>query len=119
LRNFFDKLDIEVTDIAVNGLEAIQKYTRQVGRGCRPQIVTMDLDMPIMDGKEAATKIRAIETEKGLKPCILLIVSGNCTDSEIKECMDKTGPIRANGFLKKPVNIEDLTRAIGSSFDQL
>lgn len=119
LRNYFDKLDIEVADIAVNGLEAIQKYSRMITRGDRPQIVTMDLDMPIMDGKEAATKIRDLETEKGLKPCILIIISGNCTDSEIKECMDKTGPIRANGFLKKPVNIEDLTRAIGSSFDEL
>jgi len=119
LKNFFDKLDIEVLDIAVNGLEAIQKYNKQITRGDRPQIVTMDLDMPIMDGKEASAKIRQIEIEKNLKPCILIIISGNCTDSEIKECIDKTGPIRANGFLKKPVNIEDLTRAIGSSFDQL
>jgi len=105
-----------VEDIAINGLEAYQKYVKQIKRGDRPQIVTMDLNMPIMDGKEASMKIRQLEIEKGLEPCFLIIISGNCTDSETRDCLDKSGKIRANGFLKKPVNIEDLLRVIGNSF---
>jgi len=119
LNNYFDRLDIEVKDIAINGLEAYQKYAKQVERGDRPHIVTMDLNMPIMDGKEASMKIRQLEIEKGLDPCFLIIISGNCTDSETRECLDKNGKIRANGFLKKPVNIEDLLRGIGNNLVQI
>jgi len=119
LSNYLDRLKIEVKDIAKNGLEAYQKYKRQAERKDRPHIVTMDLNMPIMDGKESAMKIRQFEADKGLDPCFLVIISGNCTDSETRECLDKNGKIRADGFLKKPVNVEDLLRVIGNNLGQL
>jgi len=120
LGNFFNKLSIKVADIAVNGLEAYHKYSQLITKHkSRPNIVTMDLDMPIMDGKEAARKIRQLEIEGKIRPCFLLIISGNCTESEINECLDKKGTIRADAFLKKPINIEDLLRIIRCNIHQL
>jgi two-component system chemotaxis response regulator CheB len=43
---------IEVSGQATNGLEALQKV-----RELKPDIVTMDIDMPIMDGLEAIERI--------------------------------------------------------------
>jgi CheY-like chemotaxis protein len=116
LKRFFDKLGIEVVEIAVNGLEAYHKYLQLVESGNRPDIVTMDLDMPIMDGKEAARKIRQLEQAKNLQPCFLPIISANCTESEIKECVDKNGRIKADVFLKKPASMEELIRILGRHF---
>jgi len=119
LKTFLTKLNIGISDIAVNGLEAYQKYQKLAQQWSRPDIITMDLDMPIMDGKQASRKIRQFEREKGLKPCFLIIVSGNCTNSEVKECLDENGSIKAQAFVKKPVNIEDLIRIIGHSIGKL
>jgi len=38
LRGFFDQLSIGVLDIAVNGLEACQKYAQRIRRKERPHI---------------------------------------------------------------------------------
>ena len=118
LKCFFDKLGIEVIDIAENGLEAYNKYIQHIGRKDRPQIITMDLDMPIMDGKEAAKKIRELEIDMNLDPCFMPIISGNCSESEISECLSKEGRILADVFMNKPAAIEDLMRVIGSHFIQ-
>jgi CheY-like chemotaxis protein len=119
LKNFMTKIKIGISEIATNGLEAVKKYERLAESWSRPEIITMDLDMPIMDGKQASRKIRQFEREKGLTPCFLIIISGNCSSSEIKECMDENGTIKAQAFIKKPVNIEDLIRVIGGGLGKL
>ena len=116
LGNFFDKLGIRVTDTAVNGLEANEKYLARIKTGDRPEIIAMDIDMPVMNGKEASRKIRELESKEGLNPSFLAIVSRNCTDSEIRECLDKRGLIRADSFIKKPASIDELLRAVGYHF---
>ena len=112
LKTFLAKLDITVGTVAQNGLEGVKKYSELIDELRIPDIVTMDLEMPVMDGKKAAEKIRELERVKHTKPCLLIVVSGNCSKSEIAECMDPDGKIRADVFLKKPVRIEDLTQAI-------
>jgi len=64
-KGFLKELSIKVIDKAVNGLEAYQRYQKHVYQGNYPHIVTMDLDMPIMNGKEAARIIREFEIKKG------------------------------------------------------
>ena len=101
-------------DTAENGYDAYSKFYAAINNNKRINIVTMDLDMPIMDGKTSAKKIRELERQRNLQPCMLLIVSGNCCESEINECTDKNGRIRADAFIKKPVSIDDLGRTIVS-----
>jgi len=114
LSNFLHKLHFEVLDTAANGQEAIDKYMSHTFRKQNNPIhvVTMDLTMPIMDGKKSAERIREYEAAEKLEPCILVVISGNCGDSEIEECTNPKGKIRADAFLKKPASIEDLSRII-------
>ena len=116
LSNFYERLGVQVTDIAVNGVEAYQKYLARVRLGDPPQIISMDIDMPLMNGKEASQKIRELEAKEGLSPCFIIIISGNCSSSEIHECLDKQGLIKADKFMKKPASIEEILRAIGGHF---
>jgi Osmosensitive K+ channel histidine kinase len=112
LVNYCNNLNIEALDSAADGKEAFEKYRNLCEEGKRPDIVTMDIEMPIWNGKQASKKIREYEKKKGLKPCLLIIISANCTESEMKECLNTAGDIRAQEFLKKPVTIEDLKRII-------
>jgi len=111
LADFMKALNIDVVEIADNGLQAYHKFIEKALRD-KLDIVTLDLDMPVMNGKVCAQRIRELEKEKRLSPCMIFIISGNCTNSEIKECLDKNGLIRADAFLKKPVNIEELCQTI-------
>ena len=108
LKNFLMKLGVEVVSIAVNGLEAYTQYEKHVREGNAPHIITMDLEMPVMDGKQASQKIREMEARKGLNKCFLAIVSGNCSESETYECLSREGVVKADSFLKKPLKLENL-----------
>ena len=116
LKTYLVKLGINVIDIAKNGFEGFKKYSEYAKGNNEPQIITMDLEMPVMDGKKAAELIRDFESKLKMKPCLLIIISGNCSESEISECMDPDGKIRADVFLKKPANIEDLLHVILEKF---
>ena len=116
LTTFFNRLGIQVIDIAVNGAEAYEKYLAHIRKGDRPQIVAMDIDMPVMDGKESSRLIRELEVREGLIPCFLGIVSGNCTESETRVCLDKQGSIKADAFIRKPACFDELIRTIGYHF---
>lgn len=112
IKNFLSRMSIDMLEGAFDGLNAYKKYIEYVEQGEAPRIVTMDLTMPVMDGKKAAQKIREFEVKRKIEPCVLIVISGNCSESEIAECIDPLGEIRANAFLKKPANIEELLRVI-------
>lgn len=65
-------------------------------------LITMDLEMPVMDGKEAIKLIRKFEKQQGHDRNKILIISANATVSEIGTCLEKDGEICADGFLPKP-----------------
>jgi response regulator of citrate/malate metabolism len=56
--------------------------------------------------------IRKYEKRKHLIPCVIIILSGNSTASEISECMDPLGEVRAQDFLVKPLKYEVLCETI-------
>ena len=118
IKELFLKLGIEIKDMAENGLEAYEKFMDRVLRRDHIDIIALDLDMPIMDGKKVAQKIREKEIELNLKKCLIVITSGNCSESEIKECIDPQGRIRADAFLKKPISFEELVRVISTKFEK-
>ncbi|MCI1696940.1 response regulator [Aneurinibacillus aneurinilyticus] len=53
IKDFLTKNGFEVVGEAGNGAEAVQKYIQT-----RPDLVTMDITMPEMDGVEALKKIK-------------------------------------------------------------
>jgi two-component system chemotaxis response regulator CheY len=92
----FDEL--EVVGTAANGLEAIELF-----RKTDPDVVTMDITMPQMDGIECIEKLVA------LKPAVrILVISALADKATAVEAMEKG----ANGFLNKPFTDRQLNEAI-------
>jgi two-component system, chemotaxis family, chemotaxis protein CheY len=94
--NQFDELELVGT--ASNGLEALEMFKKT-----DPDVVTMDLTMPQMDGIECISKLVA------LKPAIrILVISALADKATAVEAMEKG----ANGFLNKPFTDRQLNEAI-------
>jgi two-component system chemotaxis response regulator CheY len=55
-----EKAKYEVVDFAVNGKEAVEKY-----KELKPDIVTMDLVMEVMDGIQAIREIKEYDPNAG------------------------------------------------------
>ena len=88
---------------ALNGREAVEKVKAE-----RPDMVLMDIQMPIMDGLEATRLIRA---EMADLPIIAL--TANAFDNDRQRALDAG----CNDFISKPVNaalcLEVIAKYIG------
>jgi CheY-like chemotaxis protein len=89
-----------VVDVATNGLEAIE-YVKKLS----PDLVLMDVQMPVMDGLEATRRIRADKTVANI-PIIMLTALVMPEDKE--RCLDAG----ANSYIGKPVRMTDLVDMI-------
>jgi DNA-binding NarL/FixJ family response regulator len=85
---------VEVVGIATNGVEAVDLATE-----LRPDVILMDLKMPVMDGLEATRRIR----DRGISSQILILTG---TDAPVdSEDATKAG---ASGYLRKERGVEEL-----------
>jgi CheY-like chemotaxis protein len=71
-----------VVDEAVNGRAAVDAARRNW-----PDAVLLDLEMPVMDGYEAARRLRELERENGHKRCIIVAISSNDEDAIIRRAL--------------------------------
>jgi DNA-binding NarL/FixJ family response regulator len=92
--------DLEVVGEAGTGREAVE-----LARALRPDLVLMDIRMPVLDGLEAT---RLIAAEPELASVKVLILTTFENDEHVAEAL-RAG---AGGFLGKGVNPEELLRAI-------
>jgi len=108
--NFYTKVGVEVLATANNGKTAYEKYLELVRSKHFIDIVTLDIDMPIMDGKQVCEKIRQYERENNLKRSIIILISGNYEEEDMHNLLlsnkgEGNGP---DCFLKKPLVFEEL-----------
>jgi len=90
--------ELELVGTAANGLEALEMF-----RKMDPDVITMDLTMPQMDG------IECIENIVKIKPAVrILVISALADKATAVEAMEKG----ANGFLNKPFTDRQLNEAI-------
>ncbi len=94
----------EVT-LAENGQEAIQQYVN-----CQPDVVLLDILMPVMDGYQAATRIKELAGDDFVPIIFLTAVTD---EDELAKCVKVGG----DDFLTKPYSqvilmakVEALTR---------
>jgi DNA-binding NarL/FixJ family response regulator len=85
---------VEVVGIAGNGQEAVE-----LAAALEPDVILMDLRMPVMDGLDATRKIR----ETGLSVQILLL-----TGTETPVGAEDAAAAGANAFLRKEHGVDEL-----------
>ncbi|MCW3099280.1 MAG: two-component response regulator [Chthonomonadaceae bacterium] len=86
---------------ASNGEEGVELILRE-----RPDLVTMDINMPIMDGLEAT---RQITEQDG--PCVVILTSYN--DAEHRHRAEEA---HACGYALKPITSEALLSALEQGY---
>jgi signal transduction histidine kinase/DNA-binding response OmpR family regulator len=91
-------VDVDVR-IATNGLEAVTMY-----RDAQPDLVLMDMMMPIKDGLEATEEIRAIEQEASLRRVPIIALTANALQSHEAACR----AVGMDDFLSKPIRKQAL-----------
>ena len=80
---------------AMDGNSAVEKYQQE-----HPNLVTMDIDMPGMNGLEAAKKIKELDP----KAKIVMVTSAN--KEEMKKEAQKIGTL---GYITKPFDAEKIS----------
>lgn len=105
LRTFLENYasDIEVSAVAENGSKAVETAMELARKGTPPDIVLMDVHMPIMNGVEATRRLRAY-----LPGTRIIMLSTYDEDEYVREAL-KQG---ASGYLLKDISPTELIAAI-------
>jgi DNA-binding NarL/FixJ family response regulator len=96
LRNYAE--DIDVVGLARNGSEALEKAAL-----LKPDIILMDVHMPVMDGVEATRRL--IQDQPGLR---IIILSTYDEDEYVREALGAG----ASGYLLKDISPTELIASI-------
>lgn len=102
LRNVLEEAGHVIVGEAVNGQEGVQQF-----QALKPDLVTLDITMPIVDGIEALKMIRAFS-----KDVKVVMVTAAGQQSKMVECI-KEG---ADEFLTKPYEPDEIINIISKMF---
>ena len=110
-KNFFREALLEVDETvqyfeASNGQQALDMLNAP--NATLPELIFLDLNMPIMDGKQC---LQSIMSSKNL--CHIPIVI--YTTSRQQYDMDETKKLGAAHFITKPIYFEDICQAISEA----
>ncbi len=115
LTSFFKGQSGEITE-AANGWEALQ-----LARSQRPDIILMDIRMPVMDGYEAAKRLKA---DADLKPIPLLAVTASAMEGDFERILGAgfdaylLKPLQRKAVIEKVVELLRKPGPTGGSWAQ-
>ena len=98
------KLNIRSTSVE-NGQLAVES----IRQGMRPDLVLMDIQMPVMDGLRATTLIRQWEAETGQPPRPIIALTAGAFEEDRQQCL----AAGMDDFMAKPLNLKDLEKMLG------
>lgn len=104
LTMIIESLGHEVVGTAVNGIEAIAR-----SRELQPDAITMDIQMPEMDGLEATTHILRDSPDK---PIVIITAHGQ------EKTVLKAISIGAKHFICKPIDKDKVAEVFNKVFAQ-
>jgi CheY-like chemotaxis protein len=104
LREFLGETGIEI-DEAVDGVQAVEKFSASPENYY--DLVFMDIQMPRMDGHEAARHIRNLARQDARQVPIIAM-----TANAYREDVDLALAAGMNAHVAKPVRIRDLRKVI-------
>ncbi|SHE57903.1 response regulator [Clostridium fallax] len=98
IKDILEKNGFEIVGEASNGLKAVELYKKE-----KPDVITMDITMPDMDGIEAVKEIRKLDSNVKIIMCSAMGQQTMVMDA-----------IRAgaNDFIVKPFQAERVLEAI-------
>ncbi len=102
VEKFLRKWQIKHIDHASNGVEALRKVYLE-----RYDLILMDLQMPVMDGFEAAKAIRLMKDPHYLQVPIIALSASSLI--EVKDQLEKNG---LDDYISKPFNPHELSAKI-------
>jgi CheY-like chemotaxis protein/HPt (histidine-containing phosphotransfer) domain-containing protein len=97
-----------VYDIVADGGEAFNSVTRG-----GYDVVLMDLQMPVLDGRSVARLIRQWEKENGAPPVKIVAVTASASADDRRRCLD----IGMDDHLRKPLQIAVLSSVLSRLLD--
>lgn len=84
---------------AENGVKAIEQF-----KEFNPDLILMDLSMPVLGGLEATRLIRQFENETQKAACRIVALTANAQPSDVEACLS----VGMDDFLSKPFRKSDL-----------
>lgn len=98
--------------VANNGQEALNCLQKKgkYQRAPRPDLILLDLNLPVMDGREVLEKIKDNADFKRI-PVVIL------TTSKAEEDILKTYNLHANCYVTKPVDLDQFVKVVKSLED--
>ena len=98
LQDIFREIGFEIAGVVTSGEEVVRMYEK-----LKPDLISMDLLMPGMDGLTAMEKIREMDDS------VPIIVISALMQNRLKTRAKKLGAV---DFIEKPFNIEDVEKAV-------
>ena len=86
-------------DFAANGREGLARVRQRM-----PDLILLDIKMPVMSGAEFATEYRTHYAEHSRAPVIVMTAADHASR--------RSKEIGANDFLSKPFSMDDLLRTV-------
>ena len=105
LKLILKELGVETVLEAANGMEGFERYQQE-----RPELVLMDITMPIMGGLEALNRITEFEED-----AVVIMMTSVAT----RQSVEKSALNGAVQYLLKDTPKEELSRRIMETFEEL
>jgi len=105
LKKIFEELGHKVVALASSGQEAISMYQQY-----EPDLVTMDITMPLMTGIEALAEIRCEYPE-----AMIVMVTSHGEENLVMDAISKG----AKGYILKPITHGKVTTTLLKVFPEL
>ncbi len=93
--------DIEVVATAQNGREVLSAVRRTA-----PDVILMDIRMPVMDGYDATRAIRALDRTDRYLPIVAM--TADAFEDDVQYCIS----CGMNAHVAKPLDIKELIRVL-------
>jgi CheY-like chemotaxis protein len=93
-----DRYDVSSANNGAKGLEVV--------RSLRPDLLVLDLLMPVMHGFEVCQRLRA---DPELKETKILISSSKSYQHDVRTAVEETG---ADGYIVKPFEVGEFNRRV-------
>lgn len=90
-------------EMAGNGAEGVEKFKAQ-----NFDLVIMDIQMPVMDGFQAAREIRQFENSAGRSETPIIALTANAFDEDREKCL----AAGFTGYLAKPIKRDRLLNSV-------